>query len=31
MTNGDRLALLGQIVWSYDNGQQLPSETRIHF
>lgn len=31
MTNQDRLGLLRQVVWSYDNEQQLPSSTRILF
>ena len=31
MTNEDRLALLGQVVWSYDNEQQLPRYTRTLF
>lgn len=31
MTNQDRLDLLSQVVWSYDNCQQLPSTTRILF
>jgi hypothetical protein len=30
-TNGERLALLSEIVWSYNNGQALPRSTRIIF
>jgi hypothetical protein len=30
-TNGERLAMLSEIIWSYDNGQALPRSTRIIF
>jgi hypothetical protein len=30
-TNSERLALLSEIVWSYENGQALPRSTRILF
>jgi hypothetical protein len=31
MTNQERLDLLSQVVWSYDNCQQLPRTTRTLF
>jgi len=30
-TNDERLALLSEIVWSYDNCQALPRSTRLQF
>lgn len=30
-TNEERLALLSEIVWSYDNGQALPRSTQMLF
>lgn len=31
MTNQDRLDMLSQVLWSYDNCQQLPRTTRSLF